>query len=200
MTVQTIERSTEEDVVPDVLEIIEFPGSWYVAHAKVGLEAKAEASLRGAGFAVYLPRLKRFVRHARRELVVQRPLFPRYLFFGFELGARSFYAARAADGVESLVGSCGVPRAIPARIVEDLVVAEVDGQFDQTRPRIVEPVHRFHEGEPVLVTKGPFQGFTARVVAAPPRDRVMILLELFGRETIATVPVSGLVSKPEGGA
>lgn len=192
MSVATLERPAETDAAPDLSEIIGFPGAWYVAHAKVGLEGKAEASLRGAGFAVYLPRLKRVVRHARRELVVQRPLFPRYLFFGFELGVRSFYAARAADGVESLVGSSGVPRTIPGRIVEDLARAELAGDFDQTRAPIVAPVHEFQKGDPVVVTGGPLLGFTARVLRAPPRERVMILLDLFARETIAEVAVSML--------
>lgn len=188
---QLLKRDTA-DACPDLASIIGFPGAWYVAHAKVGLEGKAEGALRGAGFEVYLPRLKRVVRHSRRELVVQRPLFPRYIFFGFELGVRSFYAARASDGVESLVGSCGVPRTIPARIVEDLARAELAGDFDQTLPTLVAPAHAFQEGDEVLVTEGPLLGFTARVLRAPPRERVTILLELFGRETIAAVPVSVL--------
>ena len=58
--------------------------TWYVAYTQPHGEAKALDHLRRQDYVLYLPRYRRFVRHARKRALVLRPLFPRYLFVGLD--------------------------------------------------------------------------------------------------------------------
>jgi hypothetical protein len=58
---------------------------WYVVQTQPQSESRAELNLRRQGFTTYLPRYMRTRRHSRKVEMVARPLFPRYLFVGFDL-------------------------------------------------------------------------------------------------------------------
>ena len=53
---------------------------WYVVHTQPQGESRAKANLERQGYEVYLPRCRKWRRHARRAEIVAAPLFPRYLF------------------------------------------------------------------------------------------------------------------------
>jgi len=53
---------------------------WYVVATKPRKEAVAALNLKNQGFCIFLPQMRRTVRHARRTLVRTIPLFPTYLF------------------------------------------------------------------------------------------------------------------------
>ena len=54
--------------------------AWFAVRTQPRAEEKAVRHLVNQGFAAYLPRYRRRVRHARRNEIVLRPLFPGYLF------------------------------------------------------------------------------------------------------------------------
>ena len=76
---------------------------WYVVHTQPNGEGRADLNLRRQGFATYLPRYARRRRHARRQEVVQRPLFPRYLFVTLDLARDRWRAVHSTFGVNRLV-------------------------------------------------------------------------------------------------
>ena len=58
---------------------------WYVVRALPKREHGAEAQLAGQGFRVFLPKVSRNVRHARKTRAVHAPAFPGYLFVALDL-------------------------------------------------------------------------------------------------------------------
>src|SRR5579864_6690885 len=125
--------------------------TWYVAYTQPHGEAKALDHLRRQGYALYLPRYRRFVRHARKRAVVLRPLFPRYLFVGLDRLSQRWRPIRSTAGVVGLVTSGDEPVPVPAEIVETLRQRERDGAFD-----LSSPARCLRSGDAVRVTEGPF--------------------------------------------
>lgn len=154
---------------------------WYVARAATRQEKRAEESLIDAGFAVYLPRLVRYGRDkaGRRKRIVQ-PLIPGYLFVGLP-GDGAVHAALDADGVHDLARNVHdrSPAPVLFEDVRGLVERELEGEFDRTR-RQKEPPTR---GDAVTVDAGKFQGWPAQMVELIPKERVKLLMQMFGRWT-----------------
>ena len=53
---------------------------WYVVYTKVNKEFASDRNLQRQGIITYLPKYKKVVSHARKKIIVTKPLFPRYLF------------------------------------------------------------------------------------------------------------------------
>ena len=90
---------------------------WQLLYTKSRAEEWVEVNLRRQGYSTLLPRVR-----ARSGY---RPLFPRYIFAGFE-ASRSVRELRSTRGV-SYVVQCGEQ---PARVPVD-VIAEIAGRMDQ---------------------------------------------------------------------
>src|SRR5262245_50327038 len=93
---------------------------WYVVHTHSHKEAQAELHLRRQGFTIYLPRYLRSRRHARKSEVVERPLFPRYLFVTLDLARDRWRSIQSTLGVSQLVLAGEAPLAVPMGIVEEI--------------------------------------------------------------------------------
>ena len=72
---------------------------WYVVQTQVNSENKAAANLLRQGYEVYLPRYWKRRRHARRVETVPVPLFPRYLFVGFDPMTARWRSIQSTFGV-----------------------------------------------------------------------------------------------------
>ena len=90
---------------------------WQLLYTKSRAEEWVEVNLRRQGYSTLLPRVR-----ARSGY---RPLFPRYIFAGFE-AERSGRELRSTRGV-SYVVQCGEQ---PARVPVD-VIAEITGRMDE---------------------------------------------------------------------
>src|SRR5262249_56053552 len=78
-----------------VLPISFQPGKkWYVVYANIKCEFRAEKGLRAKGYDVFLPRARRWVRHARKKTERVVPLLPRYVFSGFDINLIPCYWIR----------------------------------------------------------------------------------------------------------
>src|SRR5215470_1526757 len=111
------------EMINDERAAPEFPASftgnfgWYVAYTDVKGEQRARMGLAAKGFAVHLPIYLREVRHARRVKVVERPLFPRYLFVGFDINRDPWTEVRRTDGVDRLLSHDEIPVRVPSGVV-----------------------------------------------------------------------------------
>jgi transcriptional antiterminator RfaH len=151
--------------------------SWYVVHTQVNAEPKAAENLLRQGYQVYLPLGRRNRVHARRREVVLRPLFPRYLFVGFDKERSRWRTIFSTIGVATLICQGEMPLQVPKGIVEEIQASERDGQFDDAGI-----VARLKPGAPVLITRGPFSDLTGQLQSLVSGDRVRVLLQLLGRQ------------------
>ena len=150
---------------------------WYVVHTQPNGEGKADLNLRRQGFATYLPRYARRRRHARRQEVVKRPLFPRYLFVGLDLARDRWRAVQSTLGVNRLVLAGEEPLPVPDGVVDAIRAREDgDGLVALGLPAGVGP------GSRIRLVDGIFADAKGVIERIADDRRVAILLELLGRE------------------
>lgn len=164
---------------------------WYLVRCATRRERRAEEQLSEAGFAVYLPRLKRWNRVGKERRLKEEPLFAGYLFVGLYTaereGAQSLSHVEGVEAVHAVVrfGRDRYPHPIGFKdtdgsgwSIAGILRAELEGEFDRTRRdarKDPEP------GSPVQIVGGSFQGFAATFVKRRDDERIEVLFSLFGR-------------------
>jgi transcriptional antiterminator RfaH len=161
--------------------------TWYAAYTHPGAETKAHEHLLRQGYATYLPRYRRWVRHARKGAQVLRPLFPRYLFVGVDRLTQRWRPIRSTAGVVGLVTGAEEPVPVAPEIIETLRRRQGEGAFD-----LVSAAQRLRDGDLVRVTEGPFADLVGRLLSVADHERVYILLDLLGRAVRADVPAAAV--------
>ena len=155
---------------------------WHVALVMAGRESKAERALIESGFHAYTPLERVTVGSgvARRDL--DRPLFPKYVFFARRLSGASIGAIREVRGV--LGGAGGAWLSAPEGLVRGLIDSEGLGAFDHTdgRKAALREARqaRLSTGVQVTILSGPLAGFPAEIRALKAGKRVACLVRLFG--------------------
>lgn len=162
---------------------------WYLVYTKPSRETVALANLERQHYEVYFPRLIEPVRRDGRwhERVV--PLFPRYLFLRLDEGNQPLGPVRSSIGVASVVRNGSGYAIVPDQVICDLRArAEPDsGLHRMNRPAPFAP------GTAVRITMRPFNGLEAIFEQQVAADRVVVLLNLLGRETHLQIPADFVV-------
>lgn len=161
------------------------PPRWFVVYTQPMREGVAEYQLRRQGFDVYLPRYRTERRHARRIDTVLRPLFPRYLFVAPSQDSPPISAAHSSIGVVGLVSS---GRGFAT--ISETVVAAIQEREDDEGLVCVEPECSLHPGDQILVTDGPMADAAGIFECQDDRSRVVVLLEVLGRDVRVRLPPS----------
>jgi transcription antitermination factor NusG len=128
-----------------------------------------------AGFEVYSPRVQVRSKGYRQAL---RPLFPGYCFVLILL---QWHAARWAPGVTRIVLDGAVPAKVPDAVIAELRSRERAGIVVLSERELVP-------GARVRILAGPFCGQLGLYAGMKPRERVEVLLALFGRHQPVTLP------------
>jgi len=176
-----IERDAD-DVMARRIEDADADLAWYVLRTATRQERKAEEHLLEAGFSVHLPRLTDDMRLGRKRETVHKPLFEGYLFAGLPAGrALEEFQVEGVSGPLRF-GADRQPSQVAFGAVVGLVLAELAGAFDKTRKQRAR-LAPLEPGEWVRIQNGPFMGFTAQVLQMTSRQRVKLLVAVFGRAT-----------------
>lgn len=155
---------------------------WYVVYTHANSESKARDHLLRQGFIAMLPTYKRWRRHARRHEVVERPLFPRYLFVALDMLEQRWRPILSTGGVCDLVRRGDAPAPLPSGLAEEIVERAALGAFDR-----LSPLDGLRQGDPVRVVEGPFADLIGRFVGVADRERIFVLLDLLGRQVKTTL-------------
>lgn len=134
---------------------------------------------------------------AKRIATRTRPLIPGYVFVRLD-GDQDIDQARAIRGVREIMCRDGRPRHVPALAVAGLILAEAAHKFDETwsppKQKGRRYAHRWIKGDRVKITGGAFDGFAGQVLRSMGRNRMEVLLTMFGRVQEVSVEHRQLVA------
>ncbi len=150
---------------------------WFVAKTRSNGETKASYHLRRQGFEIYLPMFMRRISHARRTSWQPRPLFPNYLFVQITESQQRWRAINSTIGISHLICDDKGPLPIPERVVDDLRDAEDERGIIHTGRKVP-----FEKGAAVQIMSGAFADHIGRYEGKTADERVIILLNLLGRQ------------------
>ena len=164
--------------------------AWFCVRSRPKHEHIAAARLREAGLEVFLPRLRFKKGSVRGPVWVTEALFPNYLFARFSLHA-ALRLVRSAAGVSHVVHFGELIPTVP-----DEVVTELRARLGAEELHVIP--ENFAPDERVQISGGALHGLSAVVTQVmPAKERVKVLLEFLGRQTVVEVDAAALV--PESG-
>ncbi len=160
---------------------------WFVAHTLPQAEQRAVLNLRRQGFKAYLPRYRKQRRHARRVDWILAPLFPRYVFIAMDPARPRWRSINGTFGVHCLVCRGDRPASVPDGVVQDNVTREdADGAV------ALDP-GPLRKGDRLRVLAGAFAERVGLFEQMAEADRVVMLLDLLGRQVPVRVPLGSFV-------
>lgn len=150
--------------------------AWYLVYTKSRQEALAQENLVRQGYAVYLPLVRLMRKRQGRQVATIEPLFPRYLFIHLNTQSDNWGPIRSTFGVASLVRFGSEPAKVPDAFVSHLKAEEGhEGLHEWAEPKVTV-------GDRMRVTEGPLKGYEGILLAQSGQDRVMLLLDMLGKE------------------
>jgi transcriptional antiterminator RfaH len=158
--------------------------TWCAVQTHARAEDKAAFHLRRQGYRVFLPKHLKRRKHARRVDWVPRPLFPRYLFVAIDPDATRWWPIRSTIGVSGLISFSGAPASVPADVIAEIKSREDDKGLVKTHGGC-----GFKGGEHVRIIDGPLSDLEGLFECATDEERVIILLDLMGRQVKVRVPL-----------
>jgi transcriptional antiterminator RfaH len=163
--------------------------AWFCLRSQPKHEHIAAAHLRKMdGIEVFLPRV-RFKRATRKGAVwVTEALFPGYFFaqFDWQISLRQVQHARGARGVVHFGERWPT---IPKEVVEELRQAVGTAEL-----HVVS--QEFSPGDAVQIADGSLRGLRAVVSRVmPSRERVAVLMEFLGRQTMIELPLNSILKE-----
>lgn len=158
---------------------------WYVVRTKSNREMNARLQYERQQYEVYLPLIKKVVRHARSKKEVLRPFFPGYLFLHLDPETCDWVSICSTIDVIGPVRFGDRYAPVEDWIIEDLKARETDGVIS------LRPI------SPEWLVPGAAVGVRIDdgiiapgiVYSTREKDNVQVLLQLLGREL--NIKVSG---------
>jgi len=143
--------------------------SWYAAYTRHQHEKVVANMLVHKGIEVFLPLYPERSRWADRTKVLQKPLFPCYVFLHTDLRFR--LAILQTPGVHFLVGGNSGPAPIPKEEIEAVQHA-IESRL------LVEPYPFLSVGDWVRVKAGPLAGIEGILVRKKNAERLILSVEM----------------------
>lgn len=159
---------------------------WYVIHTYSGYENKVKANLERRVesmamedkiFRIMVPMEEELEVKDGKKRLVKKKVFPGYVLVEMVLTDDSWYVVRNTPGVTGFVGSGSKPIPLLEQEVTTILGHDLSGVPEL--PRINLTV-----GQEVLVTDGPFEGFSGKIEEVLlDRGKVRLTVSMFGRDT-----------------
>lgn len=162
---------------------------WFAIHTKPGGERLAEGNLLRQGFDAYLPLRTKTRQRGKRGIAIKAPLFPRYLFVCIDLDEQPWQKINNTFGVSYIVSFGGRPAPLQDSVVQEIKSRETeDGVIDLSLLQSLSP------GDSIKIADGAFTDRAGIFQCSSDNDRVVVLLNLLGRQTTVTINRSNVIA------
>lgn len=155
--------------------------SWYALYTMVRHEKVVENALKKKDIKTFLPLRTTINRWSDRKKEVSTPLFPGYIFI--HAGWEDISKSLNTRSVVRVLGNSDGPVPIPDMQIEGIrVLIENKINFD-AHPLI-------NVGREVVVSNGPLEGFTGKVIEKRGNYKLILSLDLIKRSVSAEVDIN----------
>ena len=164
---------------------------WHLLMTKPREDERAEQHLLNQDYELFRPLVRQYRIRQGKQVAVTEPLFPRYLFIRLDDVLSNWASIRSTRGVASLVRFTELPAIVPDSLVDLLRSQCDDGQIidtTETRPFV------YQQGEEVEIIEGSFRGLRAVIKEQVGQERVLLFLNLLGKEQELEVSIGHLKS------
>ncbi|MCP3873217.1 MAG: UpxY family transcription antiterminator [Desulfobacteraceae bacterium] len=150
--------------------------SWFALLTRSNFEQTVYSSIIKKNIEAFLPKIKKKSRRKDRNLMIEIPLFPGYIFVksGFEPAAQ--LNILKTTGAVRLLGNQSGPVPVPQAQVESLKIMTSANMDLITGTNI-----RLEKGDPVIIIEGPMAGATGEFTRYKGKGRVVIKIEALGQ-------------------
>ncbi len=153
---------------------------WYVLYTKACHEFKAEEYLKMVGIEAYLPKIRQFRQWSDRKKLIEKPLFPSYIFV--RVSWREYDKALQDKSIVRYITICGQPCPVPDEKIESIkMVIAGDLCFEVTN-------EGFDPGDLVVFCEGPLTGYSAEVVNRKGSKEVILRIDGAGQSLLIKSP------------
>jgi transcription termination/antitermination protein NusG len=148
---------------------------WHVIHTRCHHEARVAQRLARKGLEIFFPRVTVPSRRRDRQVHINLPLFPGYLFVRHSLEAGVYLDIINMTGVARILGGSGRFAPVPPETIDSIKLA-----LDSPRPCASHTYIK--RGRKVRIAAGPLTGVIGIIVALKEKKRkVVVNVELFRR-------------------
>jgi len=165
--------------------------NWHLIMTKPREDARAEQHLLNQDYELFRPMLRQYRIRQGKQVAVTEPLFPCYIFIRLDDVLSNWASIRSTRGVASLVRFSELPAIVPDSLVNMLKSQCQEGSIIDTTD--TEPFV-YKQGEEVEITEGSFRGLRAIIKEQVGEDRVLLFMNLLGKEQELEVSIGHLKS------
>ena len=169
------------------MELKEHRRQWFAIQTRVGKENYAREQFERQAFEVYLPVILQRCSHAGKISWQERAFFPGYLFLHLAPDEQRWTSINSTYGAIGAACFGHYYPPVPDVVIEVLQARHDDsGSITLPSPGSEAP---YKYGEKVRVIHGPMSDIEAVFQCMKGRDRVLVLMNLLGRQSKVELPV-----------
>ena len=161
---------------------------WFLVYTKPRTESIGVTNLRNQGYEVFFPQIILDKPGVSEEKLQIEPMFPRYLFVKLNKTKDNWTPIRSTTGISHIVTFGQEPAVVPMSLVSYMIQSS-DNHGVLTQKREIK---KYTMGDKVTIQSGVFQGQDAKFFSYNGRERVLVLLEFLGQESITRIPLENI--------
>lgn len=163
---------------------------WYVLHIRSNFENRVSRDLSKKRIEVFDPRQRVKSRRKDRHLMINKPLFPGYLFVKSHLQPVEHIEILKTLGTVRIIGSSQGAICVPESQIESLKIMVSAGLPITTGTN-------FQKGNSIIVVSGPFAGVTGVFLRYQGKGRAMVYIKALNQFASVEVDEQDIEILPE---
>lgn len=166
--------------------------NWFALLTRSNFELVVYKSIAKKKIEVFLPRIKKKSKRKDRNLMIETPLFPGYIFVKSTFDSGDQLNILKTIGAVRLLGNQAGPVPVPQSQVESLKILTSANMDLITGANI-----RIKKGEPVMILEGPMAGIKGEFAKYKGKGRVIIKIDVLGQYAGVEVPEENVEKIPD---
>jgi len=149
---------------------------WFALLTRSNFEQTVYNNIMKKKIEVFLPKSKRKSRRKDRNLMIEVPLFPGYIFVKSTFDAAYQLKILKTIGAVRLLGNHAGPVPVPETQVESLKILT-----NANTDLITGTTIRMEKGDPVIILEGPMAGAKGEFTRYKGKGRVVVKIDILGQ-------------------